>query len=160
MRHEITLTIKEAPGPFDSVQASAGYDIDNARCIPLSPGSGATIAPEKVVPIPLTPVSDATYHGVVYVDQLQDEDYYGLDVCHWKLTSVDAGLSVGQSMIVAGLTLKDLLSQGAVTRYFSNRDFTDSNLRGPDSGNASRSEFGSDAGSTFSVTIGAIKARP
>ena len=160
MRYEITVTIKDAPGPFESVQASAGYDVDNARCVPLSPGSGATIAPEKVVPLTLNRVSEGTYSGALYVDQLQDEDYYGLGVCHWKMTSVDASLRVNKVIIVAGLSLNDLLSQSQVTRYFSNRNFTDGDLSGPDSGNGAPTDFGNDAGNTFSVTVHASEARP
>ncbi len=158
MRYEITVTTHDAPGPFDSVEVSAGYDVDNTQCVPLSPGSGATIAPEKVVPLTLTQVNGDTYTVVVYVDQLQDEDYYGLGVCHWKLTSVDAGLRVKKSIVIAGLTLHELLSQQPVTRYFSNLNFTDDQLRGPDTGNPAREDFEDDAARTFSVTVSSKEA--
>lgn len=153
MRYEITVTIEDAPGPFDSVQASAGYDVANDRCVPLTPGSGATITPEKSVPVVLSYTGDNVYKGMVYVDLLQDEDYYGLGVCHWKMTAVDVDLRVTKSVVSTSIFLKDLLSQKSNVRYFSNLNFTDTNLEGVDIGNAHREDFKEDANRTFSVKV-------
>lgn len=155
MRYEITVSIKDAPGTFDTVQAFAGYDVDNTRCVPLTPGSGATLAPGKSVPVALTRVAENIYTGTVYLDQLQDEDYYGLGACHWKMTTVDVYLGIKKSTVSTGIFLKELLKQESTVRYFSNLNFTDRKLEGTDTGNAHREDFKEDASRTFSVQVAA-----
>lgn len=160
MRYQITVTIKDAPGPFDSVTASAGYDVDNTRCVPLSPGSGATLAPEKSVPIRLSRTADNVYQGTIYVDLLQDEDYYGLGVCRWKMTTVSANLSVQKLAMSPFLSLQDVLAQKSVTSYFSDRSYASSLTERVDSGNPSRADFGDEADQTFSITVAAKEDFP
>ncbi|WP_395117689.1 hypothetical protein ACFCQI_14090 [Rhodanobacter sp. FW102-FHT14D06] len=159
-RYEITVTVDGAPRPFDSVQAAAGYDIANTRCVPLTSGSGATIAPEKSVPIALTRTADNVYKGMVYVDLLQDEDYYGLGVCHWKMTSVSADLNIRRLTMSPFLALDDVLTQKPVTRYFSYRSYASSLSERVDSGHASRADFGDEASQTFSITLAAKEDSP
>ncbi|MQQ99823.1 hypothetical protein [Glaciimonas soli] len=36
MRYEITLTIKDAPGPFDAVTGFMQYDVTNEQCSPYN----------------------------------------------------------------------------------------------------------------------------
>ena len=153
MRYEISVSIKDPPGAFDTVQASADYDVDNPRCVPLSEGSGATLAPEKSVPVALTRSSDNVYTGIVYLDILQDEDYYGLGVCHWKMTSVSAYLGVGKLAMTTVLPLDDVLSQTPRLQYFSNRSYALSGVQRVDTGNVRRTDFEGEAGQTFSVSL-------
>lgn len=152
MRYEITMIIDDAPGSFDSVAAFAGYDIANDRCVPLTPGSGATLAPKMSVPLTLTHVSENVYKATVYADLLQDEDYYGRGVCRWKMTAVTSNLQLKKTTITADISLEDVISQKSTARYFSNQNFTDLKLSGVDIGNAERSDF-KDSSDTFSVTF-------
>lgn len=160
MRYEITVSIKDAPGAFDTVQASAAYDVDNPRCVPLSEGSGATLTPEKSVPVALTRSSDNVYRGVVYLDLLHDEDYYDLGVCHWKMTSVSAYLGVGKLTMTPVLPLEDVLSQTPRIQYFSNRSYALSGVQRVDTGNARRTDFEGEADQTFSISLAAKEAFP
>jgi hypothetical protein len=152
MRYEITMIIEGAKGPFDSIETIAQYDIANDRCVPLTPISGATIAPDKSIPVHMTKVGENAYRGEVYTDQLVDEDYYGQGVCHWKLTAFSSYLQVKKRMISTGIELDEVLAQKPAERYFSNQNFTNSALSGVDNGVADRSTY-KDPADTFSVTF-------
>ena len=152
MRYEITMTIEGAKGPFDSIETIAQYDIANDRCVPLTPGSGATIAPDKTIPIHMTKVGDNAYRGEIFTDQLVDEDYYGKGVCHWKLTAFSGYLRVKKSMITTGIEGEEVAAQKPAERYFSNQNFTNPKLTGVDIGDSNRSAF-KDPSDTFSVTF-------
>jgi len=152
MRYEITMTIEGAKGPFDSIETIAQYDIANDRCVPLTPGSGATIAPDKTIPIHMTKVGENAYRGEIYVDQLVDEDYYGKGVCHWKLTAFSGYLRVKKRMISTGIELDEVVAQKPAERFFSNQNFTNPALTGVDNGVGDRSTY-KDPADTFSVTF-------
>jgi hypothetical protein len=123
MRYEITMTIQGAPGPFDSISGFVQYKVSNDRCVPLTPISGATLPPEKSVPLKLSHVSDNVYKGTLYVDLLQDEDYYGLGVCHWAVVAATASLKVKKVDFSPDLFADSILKQASETRYFSKKQF-------------------------------------
>ena len=151
-RYEITMTIEGAKGPFDSIETIAQYDIANDRCVPLTPGSGATIAPDKTIPIHMTKVGENAYRGEIYTDQLVDEDYYGKGVCHWQLTAFSGYLRVKKRMISTGIELDEVVAKKPATRFFSNQNFTNPALSGVDNGVGDRSTY-KDPADTFSVTF-------
>lgn len=125
MRYEITMTIDGAPGPFDSVTAFVQYKVSNDRCVPLQPISGASLAPEDSVPLDLTKVSNKVYTGHLYVDLLQDEDYYGLGVCHWEVVATTAVLQVKKTGFSPDLTKNEIFEQKSAIRYFSAHQYAD-----------------------------------
>ena len=160
MRYEITLTIEDAPGPFDAVEGSAGYQVANDRCVPLQPVSGARHTPRKHVPIALTRVSDKVYKGELYVDLLQDEDYFGLGLCRWSMPFTDFGLRVGNLVFGHSIALEDILASKSVTRYFNNGSYFSEYAKSKkddhplvSSGRANRADFGQDSKNTFSTTL-------
>lgn len=160
MRYEITLTIEDAPGPFDAVEGSAGYQVSNDRCVPLQPISGAQHTPRKSVPLSLTRVSDKVYKGMFYVDYLQDEDYFGLGVCRWSMTFVGFSLQIGNLVFSHSLDLNEALVGKPVPRYFNNRSYFSEDAKSKrddhpriSSGNAQRSDFKEDSNNTFSMTL-------
>lgn len=158
MRYEITLTIEDAPGPFDAVEGYAGYEVANGSCVPLTPFSGATLTPEKDVPMALSRVSDKVYGGELYVDLLTDEDYFGLGLCRWSMPFANFSLRVGNLVFGHSLALNDILENKSVTRYFSMLSYRESTpLKDGErpwvnSGNAQRSDF-KEPKSTFSMTL-------
>jgi hypothetical protein len=121
MRYEITMTIQGAPGPFDSVDGFVQYKVSNDRCVPLTPISGATLPPEKSVPIEFSHVSDNVYKGTLYADLLQDEDYFGLGVCHWAVVAATASLKVKKADFSPYLFADSILKQSSETLYFSKK---------------------------------------
>ena len=163
MRCEITLSIEGAPGPFDAVRGSAGYEVSNGACVPLTPFSGATLTPDKNVPMSLIRVSDTAYKGDIYVDLLMDEDYFGQGLCRWSMRFVDFDLQIGNLALAHSISLDDLLAGKSVTRYFNNLSYVSEDAKSPKSdhprvsiGNPNRADFANPK-NTFSMTISAKK---
>ena len=124
MRYEITMTIDGAPGPFDSVTGFVQYKVMNDRSVPMQPISGATLAPENRIPVAFTRVNDHKYLAVVYTDLMQDEDYFGMGVCHWSMVATTANLKVKTVTLSAAVWLDDVVSQKAATEYFVKDDYS------------------------------------
>lgn len=121
MRYEITMTILGAPRPFDAISGFVQYKVSNDRCVPLAPISGATLPPEESVPLELSHVSDNVYKGALYVDLLQDEDYYGLGICHWAVVAATASLKVKKADFGPYLLADSILKQSSEILYFSKK---------------------------------------
>lgn len=160
MRYEITLTIEDAPGPFDAVEGSAGYEVTNGSCVPLTSFSGATLVPTKNVPIALNRVNDKVYKGEIYIDLLEDEDYFGLGLCRWSMTFANFGLPIGNLLFGHSISLKDILRGKSVSRHFNKRSYFSEDAKSKKGthprlsiGNADRSEFGNESKNTFSTTL-------
>ena len=124
-RYEITLTIKDAPGPFDSVTGFVQYKVSNDKCVPLQPVSGATLAPEYQASLELRRAGDNIYQGYIYTDLLQDENYFDMGVCHWEVVAAVAVLHVNHVDFSPNLLKKDILDQHSETRFFTHQDFVD-----------------------------------
>ncbi|RST45009.1 hypothetical protein [Variovorax sp. DXTD-1] len=160
MRYEITLTIENAPGPFDAVEGSLDYQVQNDRCVPLQPVSGAKPTPSKHLPLAFTRISDKVYKGEFYADLLQDEDYFGLGICRWSLTFASAYLNVGNWKFGPFISLEDILASKPVTRYFNNESYfseeakskRSDNPPATDDGRTHRSDF-KEPKNTFSTTL-------
>lgn len=159
-RYEIILTIEGAPGSFDTVSGMVDYKVANDRCVPLTPISGATLAPEKRVPVELTRVDDGVYKGSFYADALLDEDYYGMGVCHWGLVGATAELRAGKVDFSPAIFVSDILAGNSVTRYFAKRSYLHRDIERVDIGNPSRADFQQDAHDTFAITLRAEEAAP
>lgn len=153
MRYEITIKVDNAPGPFDRVEGVVDYRVSNENCVPLTPVTGATVAPEKRVPIVLTHSGGNVYKGEIYADLLQDEDYYGKGVCHWSVVAASANLFVKQVDFSAPLLHDDLLKGKPVNRYYSNRSYATTRVERVDTGETDRSQYQDEASSTFSITV-------
>lgn len=97
-RYELVMTVRNAPRGFEQVSGSAQFDIppEQDACIPLDQTralAGVRNRPSKDVALEFRKVSDTEYRAVFFADALLDEDYYGLGVCHWKLTAIGATLT-------------------------------------------------------------------
>ena len=125
-RYELTLSIEGAPGPFDSITGTVHYKVENERCVPATPISGATLTPEKNVAIDFVRVSDHEYKGTLYADLLQDEDYYGMGICHWAVNTAWATLKIKHVEFSPAMDAKELLAQKPVPTYFVRSEYFNS----------------------------------
>lgn len=76
--YELTLTLDKAPGAFAAVNGNAQYDVSNDReCGQIHPQTGVGQRITSSESISLKKVSEQQYRGVLYLDLMQDEDYYG-----------------------------------------------------------------------------------
>jgi hypothetical protein len=120
-RYDITMTIKDAPGPFG--YAGFGVQYDAPDCIYWSDKiAGTTSSPMRMLKLPIRKIDDATYVTTVYLDGMLDEDYYGDGVCHWQLTDVTGGLkATGADMETgfgADISPKTVVAQKPVVKYY------------------------------------------
>ena len=131
-RYELTATA-EAPGPWDKVDGLISYEVVNPGCTPEDKFLGVHAMPQSVdVNIEMTRTGNNIWKGYFYRDYLQDEDYYGLGVCHWDASSVGAGFIVHGGIFGVGDILKMLLSRGPQMEYFKKSEYFDHSLKGGD----------------------------
>jgi len=124
--YEVTFDIRDAPGPFADVHASFGYDVSSPLCLPRLGGmSGTRVDAHQSFDVALEQIGPSTYRGIVYDDLLVDEDYYGLGVCHWALTSVGIGFSAtgakGETRFSEGMLRDKLVALTTQRSYFERR---------------------------------------
>lgn len=87
--YQVSVSIKDAPGPFEVFDAAMQYQVLDPSCRPDLGGMAGTRATlVEWVPVKFVPSGDGGYHGVIYENLLKDEDYYGLGICHWKMVAV------------------------------------------------------------------------
>lgn len=89
-RIAIIATVNGAPGPFDGVDSHADYRVDNPACVPMTPGTGATVVPQQRVPVLFPLQADGAFRADVARDPFRDEDYFEQGICHWVLVGVVA----------------------------------------------------------------------
>ncbi|GLQ93038.1 hypothetical protein [Dyella acidisoli] len=130
VRYEITLTIKDAPGLFDSVTGFMQYDVANEQCTPYERFTGIyRTPPGQSPPIAFSRVSDNQYKGTLHLDLLQDEDYYGLGVCHWSMTAAIARLKFQEATFSPDISQKQIVAQQSVTIYFPKSGYGDNSIK-------------------------------
>lgn len=159
MKYEITVTIDGAPGDFERIEGSVDYIVSNEHCVPVTPITGATIPPEKRLSMPLRHVSGNVYKGELFMDALQDEDYFGMGVCHWSVVAASANLYAHRVDVSASLFKDDMLAQKAVTRYYSYGMYFQTEMDVVDAGHERREDF-KDVSKTYAVTLKSEEKHP
>jgi hypothetical protein len=147
--YRITMTIENAPGPFASMTALAQFDVVNKECLRPpkdNPGGHTSPVPTEDVEIPLQKVSDNTYSGMVYADQML-EDYNGRGICHWKLMQFRVHMKAtgaeGETLFIPSIPDDKLLSGQPETVYFNKIGYPRSGSDNfPDTGLNDRGRFG------------------
>ncbi len=129
-QHYELIAIIDAPGAFESVRGYAYYQVSNASCVPQAPLTGGRNMPNTSHDFELTRAEDGSYRGYFYLDQFQNEDYFGLGVCHMDLVSVGPDFSVHGQTFNTALMLEDVLQQRPKTKYFSKKEFFNQTLGG------------------------------
>lgn len=82
--YKVRILLKDAPGPFESVEGTAQYDVQNpGECGKQDHIAGSVPRITSNEPIELHRESDTEYAGTIYIDRILDEDYYGRGVCKW-----------------------------------------------------------------------------
>jgi hypothetical protein len=124
--YRITMRLDDPPGPFGSMVALAQYDVTETQCLPPPRENHGHKwpVPTEDVPIELTRVSDHEYTGIVYVDRMLDEDYYGRGVCHWQLIKARVhlkatGSAKGETLFIPGIPAAKILGAQAETTFFA-----------------------------------------
>lgn len=119
--YEITIQLANAPA-FAVVGGRVQFDGANAECKKIQPISGAVINLKHHESIQLTKVSETTYRGIIYTDQMRDANYFGRGICHWKLSYVGVSFRAASDEVSTSyeMVLNENLikAQNSDTRYF------------------------------------------
>ena len=149
--YRITMRIDNAPGPFAKMLGLAQFDVVNTECLRPpkdNPGGYSSPVPTDAAEIPLTQVNDNTWSGVVYADQMLDEEYIpGRGVCHWQLIQAQVQMKAtgadGETRFVPNIRRDKILAAEAQTIYFNKRTYPKASMVDyTDDGLESRSMFG------------------
>ncbi|MBB6242879.1 hypothetical protein [Rhodanobacter sp. MP1X3] len=121
MRYEITITVHGAPKDFDTVKGSMQYEVKSSdTCVAADSISGHHSNLAQFIPFEIKKVDDHTYKGTVVTDYFLDEDYYGLGVCHWVMSSAMTVFKINGNGVDfgPGIGLSDVQGQKSVDLYF------------------------------------------
>lgn len=121
--YRIHLSIDDAPGTFEIIEMGAQFDVRNEdQCGKIKPMTGTPGRLTTSALIPFTRISDGEYEGVVYLDGMVDEDYFGRGVCHWELSLAYADLIAKDEEQDANfsivLDIHDIVNGGSSKRYY------------------------------------------
>jgi hypothetical protein len=123
-RYELTFTVHDAPGSFDSVTGEITYEVWNEGCVPTDSISGAhSKTPGFSMSFPLTKLSDNVYRGEVDLDLPVNEDYFGLGVCQWKANSAGIDLKSRDVNFVASIMKDEIFSRKKVNNFLWKGDY-------------------------------------
>ena len=82
--YRLKIKINDAPGPLVSMNNTYVRYMARDCSYVINHIEGVTSHPRKYVDIPLRQVGKNEYEASFYFDAVQDEDYFGEGVCHWK----------------------------------------------------------------------------
>ena len=151
-QYELVATIQDAPGPFDEVTGYVSYQVSNTDCLPLQPGSGATLAMQRRLPLKLLPFSDG-YTATFHLDALADANYFGLGVCHWDIGGVGLNLTVHNVVFSPGLSTAEVTTRSPITTYFARAAYRNPERSGSTIGTARSAYVTSHPAEFFAVTL-------
>lgn len=159
LRYTVRAVINGAPGPFERIEGHVNYRVDTPACVPLTPVAGATVVPEKRVPMVFSPAGDNAYKSDLFLDRFLDEDYFGLGVCRWSVVGMTVEFHHSKVTFSPALYDEDLLAGNKVTRFFSTRSYGHAENGRIDIGATSASAF-DNPDATFSISMQADRAAP
>lgn len=124
--YRLDVAFKDAPGPIAKVRALALYRADNTPCARPQPLSGAVLAPEHRLLLPLEKIDGQRFRAVFHRDALMDEDYFGIGVCRWRLQNIAVHFSSPTTDFTAGLAGPAAnVARIQTEQYFLNRDYAE-----------------------------------
>lgn len=132
--YEVTLTLDKAPGAFGLVEAAAQYDVSNEQeCGRIQPETGTAGRITSQETVALKKISETEYRGTLYLDLMQDEDYYGRGVCHWEFSGASVLLKATgaeeETRFLSFIEAKTVTAQQALTKYYWKDGYPRSGIR-------------------------------
>ncbi|MCP3046281.1 hypothetical protein K6X13_04020 [Xanthomonas euvesicatoria pv. allii] len=159
--YRITMTIEDAPGPFDWISGTAFYEMTNRdACTPFDRSLGmSTKQKEDAIPIQFDKTSDTTYVATIYADGMVDADYYGKGVCAFELSGVGISLKATgkkeETRFQPVLFKSEIDSSAPKITYFWKGHYPKEDMDNfPDGGRLSVDQFNDEArNNIFKVTL-------
>ena len=120
--YRLRIKINDAPGSLKLMgNMSVGYKAENCSYI-INHIEGAPANPEKRVRTVIRQLGEFEYETVVYADAMQDEDYFGEGICHWKPEGFGVAFkatgSPDETKFNFGDFLDDLIEKKMLVKYY------------------------------------------
>ena len=120
--YRLRIKINDAPGPLVSMNDTYIRYMARDCSYVINHIEGVTSHPRKYVDIPLRQVGKNEYEASFYFDAVQDEDYFGEGVCHWKPDGFGGTFKATGKEEETGFTISDvmrnLLEKKKLTKYY------------------------------------------
>ena len=120
--YRLRIKINDAPGPLVSMNDTYIRYMARDCSYVINHIEGVTSHPRKYVDIPLRQVGKDEYEASFYFDAVQDEDYFGEGVCHWKPDGFGGTFKATGKEEETGFTISDvmrnLLEKKTLTKYY------------------------------------------
>lgn len=127
--YELTVKLKDAPGPFASIKGFMQYETRLADpCLPdLGGMAGTRMRLKENVPFELQQIDATTWRGVVYTDLFEDHDYFGLGPCHVGFVEARIDLNPDggntSTRFIGGVDDGDIQTAASVDVYFPRKQY-------------------------------------
>ena len=168
-QYEITVTVKDAPGPLIATQGGTVHQAFDCAYV-VNRLAGSWGQPTWGWEIPFEQLDEKTFVGRFHRDEMLDEDYDGLGGsgrCHWQFMNMGVVLRAtgadGETKFGAGLSNEEVLAEKPVTLYFNKMRYpSNDNIPNYSYAGELRDRFGPSIQDTdlFSVTLVARKVQP
>ena len=120
--YRLKIKINDAPGPLVSMNNTYVRYMARDCSYVINHIEGVTSHPRKYVDIPFRQVGKNEYEASFYFDAVQDEDYFGEGVCHWKPDGFGGTFKATGKEEETGFTISDvmrnLLEKKTLTKYY------------------------------------------
>ena len=120
--YRLRIKINDAPGPLVSMNDTYIRYMARDCSYVINHIEGVTSHPRKYIDIPLHQVGKNEYEASFYFDAVQDEDYFGEGVCHWKPDGFGGTFKATGKEEETGFTISDvmrnLLEKKTLTKYY------------------------------------------
>ena len=120
--YRLRIKINDAPGQLVSMNDTYIRYMARDCSYVINHIEGVTSHPRKYVDIPLRQVGKDEYEASFYFDAVQDEDYFGEGVCHWKPDGFGGTFKATGKEEETGFTISDvmrnLLEKKTLTKYY------------------------------------------
>ena len=153
--YRLRIKINDAPGPLKLMRnMSVGYGARDCSYI-INHIEGVSANPEKKVRAETRKLAEFEYEAIIYADAVQDEDYFGEGICHWKPEGFGLGFqatgSPNETIFNFGDSLDDLIEKKTLTKYYWKGGYPYfKNIDGSNSNTENTVSFGGDTLTDFS----------
>lgn len=125
----MTLDASHAPGEVKETYAYMTFEnaYSGSQCMPEPPGMVEWRMPRERIELDLKPVEGKpnVFEGTVYLDWLQDENYFGKGLCAWRMNMAGAGfVGAGGLGFATGIGHTHFEPGAEDTAYFKVESFT------------------------------------
>jgi hypothetical protein len=121
--YALTVNFSGLPGSISDLVATADYVVDNVECVPPQKISGARLRPEHSQKLTLQRVDNNRFATMIHADALQDEDYFGLGVCHWALNWATIRFQSQTTKFVGAISIDQIQAGSPVEQHYLASDF-------------------------------------